>query len=166
MSSEQLDIDIDQLNVLIGQIREREINNTLYKFIHQYGLLEEEKVLLKNYINFFPKSEECSICQEKFGFLDKICELPCGHRFHQDCVNNWFKQKTTCPLCRYNIRDDSGDIFKTIIMTTMFRNIFFKIVPYVYYIKTKYNSIDNEDDEKPETWVEYIKNKLFKYLNY
>ena len=32
-----------------------------------------------------------------------ICELPCGHRFHEDCIygpKQWILRKSICPLCR------------------------------------------------------------------
>lgn len=31
---------------------------------------------------------------------DKMVKLPCAHKFHEDCVIDWFNASTTCPLCR------------------------------------------------------------------
>ena len=28
--------------------------------------------------------------------------LQCGHSFCEDCINNWRKKQTSCPMCRYN----------------------------------------------------------------
>ena len=27
----------------------------------------------------------------------------CGHRFHQGCIDNWFIQNHTCPICRDSV---------------------------------------------------------------
>jgi hypothetical protein len=39
--------------------------------------------------------------------------LPCLHRFHNECVGEWFKRKNTCPNCKDNVsehfrREDHG----------------------------------------------------------
>ena len=31
---------------------------------------------------------------------DKTIILPCKHRFHERCIEKWFKYSVTCPLCR------------------------------------------------------------------
>tara|TARA_B100000945_G_scaffold312264_1_gene306594 strand:- start:459 stop:764 length:306 start_codon:yes stop_codon:yes gene_type:complete len=31
---------------------------------------------------------------------DKTIMLPCKHRFHEKCIEKWFKYSATCPLCR------------------------------------------------------------------
>ena len=30
---------------------------------------------------------------------DKIKILDCGHIYHYNCINDWFKRKKECPLC-------------------------------------------------------------------
>ena len=48
----------------------------------------------------------CSICLELLcQDKDKtIATTLCGHKFHKECLNKWYKQKYTyyqsCPLCR------------------------------------------------------------------
>ena len=42
--------------------------------------------------------EECSICLDK-NELEWI-SLPCEHKFHQDCLKNWFNVNSSCPICR------------------------------------------------------------------
>ncbi len=52
----------------------------------------------------------CSICceeiaEQQYGYtLDE-----CGHTFHTSCIVKWFRQSSTCPLCR-----DVGTIQKQI----------------------------------------------------
>ena len=57
---------------------------------------------------FTGDDEVCAICQE--GAPDAADEgdsgggtavaLPCGHRYHRDCVATWLRGKPTCPACR------------------------------------------------------------------
>jgi len=43
--------------------------------------------------------DPCCICLEE-GFGKEWCELPCKHKFHYNCVGEWIKSHTNCPLCR------------------------------------------------------------------
>lgn len=45
--------------------------------------------------------KQCSICLEE----DSECfeKIACGHEFHLKCINAWFKNINTCPLCRTTI---------------------------------------------------------------
>ena len=47
---------------------------------------------------------DCSICLEKVTPGQKIRILPCSdtvnHKFHQQCIDHWFKNNNTCPMCR------------------------------------------------------------------
>ena len=49
--------------------------------------------------------EKCSICYENLRSFQIVRELSCGHKFHQKCVDKWFENKDTCPLCRYCLLD-------------------------------------------------------------
>lgn len=44
-------------------------------------------------------TQECQICFELFesGILFKT--LPCLHKYHVECVDNWLARKPTCPIC-------------------------------------------------------------------
>ncbi|KAF8047855.1 hypothetical protein N665_2799s0003 [Sinapis alba] len=45
--------------------------------------------------------EECSVCLSEFEEEDQCRLLPkCGHAFHVDCIDTWFRSTSTCPLCR------------------------------------------------------------------
>ena len=44
---------------------------------------------------------QCSVCLEEMKKGEEVCELKrCGHVFHNECVNEWFKTKNSCPVCR------------------------------------------------------------------
>jgi len=40
---------------------------------------------------------ECSIC---YGSGISLLRISCGHVFHMDCLNRWFLEHDSCPLCR------------------------------------------------------------------
>ena len=47
--------------------------------------------------------ELCSICMECLNNSNPIEILSeCKHRFHQICIEQWFKEKLCCPCCRHN----------------------------------------------------------------
>lgn len=48
----------------------------------------------------------CSSCLDSFEPNDDVMCLPCDpkHIFHPDCIVPWFKRKTTCPLCKSDMR--------------------------------------------------------------
>lgn len=50
-------------------------------------------------------NELCGICQEDYKINDTIRILPCMHNFHAECVDRWFQQNVTCPICRADLRD-------------------------------------------------------------
>ncbi|XP_057803407.1 RING-H2 finger protein ATL40-like [Salvia miltiorrhiza] len=44
---------------------------------------------------------ECAICLSLFQECDKVKVLPlCRHGFHSDCVDEWLRTRSSCPLCR------------------------------------------------------------------
>lgn len=47
----------------------------------------------------------CTICRFECETGDSLRTLPCGHQFHEDCVDQWFKFKTFCPMCMKDVRD-------------------------------------------------------------
>jgi hypothetical protein len=50
---------------------------------------------------------KCATCLEQFVANECIKVLPCDsrHVFHCDCINPWFERRTTCPLCKKDMRD-------------------------------------------------------------
>ena len=41
--------------------------------------------------------ENCTICLEE---PEDCSQLKCGHIYHKEFINEWFKKKKTCPNCR------------------------------------------------------------------
>lgn len=54
----------------------------------------------------YNKDESCSICLSSM-LKQTVLHIPCGHIFHNNCINAVFKSvcltKYNCPLCRYDI---------------------------------------------------------------
>ena len=54
----------------------------------------------------YNNDESCSICLSSM-LNQTVLHIPCGHIFHNNCINTVFKSdcltKYKCPLCRYDI---------------------------------------------------------------
>lgn len=51
-------------------------------------------------------NEDCSICYSDYTEMKSQIVMPiCNHKFHSVCQTEWFKRKTTCPLCNRNLRE-------------------------------------------------------------
>ena len=46
---------------------------------------------------------QCVICIEDFAEGQFLRHLPCGHYFHQPCLDLWLKNHTNCPICRRDL---------------------------------------------------------------
>lgn len=68
------------------------------------NLLQNTEIVLYN--SSMNINNTCSICRtdyEENSILRKINH--CNHYFHQSCIDNWFKNNSTCPVCRHSLRD-------------------------------------------------------------
>ncbi|KAJ0253388.1 RING-type domain-containing protein [Hirschfeldia incana] len=45
----------------------------------------------------------CPICLEEWSEGDVAAVMPCEHKFHSKCVEEWLGMHATCPLCRYEM---------------------------------------------------------------
>ena len=68
------------------------------------------------YVQVTMSSERCSICLEDMTTSDEdtTCTLvPCNHRFHSNCIQNWLVCQETCPVCRVDTSQcQHGDLSK------------------------------------------------------
>jgi len=49
-------------------------------------------------------SNNCAICQDALAPAHTRL-THCGHRFHTECISEWFTQSVHCPNCRHDIRE-------------------------------------------------------------
>ncbi|KAJ7973385.1 E3 ubiquitin-protein ligase ATL6-like [Quillaja saponaria] len=53
---------------------------------------------------------ECAVCLCEFEDDEKLRLIPkCDHVFHPECIDEWLKSHTTCPVCRANLAPESGE---------------------------------------------------------
>uniref|UniRef100_A0A0D9V066 RING-type domain-containing protein n=1 Tax=Leersia perrieri TaxID=77586 RepID=A0A0D9V066_9ORYZ len=53
---------------------------------------------------------DCAVCLAEFEAGEKARALPrCGHRFHVECIDAWFRENSTCPLCRADVEAQAPD---------------------------------------------------------
>ena len=44
--------------------------------------------------------DTCAICIETYSPEENVSTLqPCGHMYHEECIDNWMKKSVSCPLC-------------------------------------------------------------------
>jgi hypothetical protein len=64
---------------------------SLPRLVYQPGLSEDER------------ETSCAVCLSDFTRGDELRELPCGHKFHMECVDCWLARSKVCPLCMHDI---------------------------------------------------------------
>lgn len=47
--------------------------------------------------------DDCTICLEACKPGDMLRKLPCGHTYHQACIDRWLTTKAACPVCQKQI---------------------------------------------------------------
>ncbi len=87
---------------------------TLYVITDPKNLKKSKNALLKrlnieNYYKCKTENVHCTICFEDIKSSQFIRKLPCKHKFHKRCIDNWLyismneSEEIQCPLCRKKI---------------------------------------------------------------
>ena len=48
----------------------------------------------------FEDNSNCIICMELFNENELVKQLPCGHIFHGECIDQWLGEQKNCPFCK------------------------------------------------------------------
>jgi hypothetical protein len=69
--------------------------------------LEDTEIEKLKVYNLEEKVEDnCSICMCDLDIGEQVCNLPCNHIFHKECIYPWMqKYNYKCPVCRNEIGD-------------------------------------------------------------
>jgi len=51
----------------------------------------------------------CSLCIKGFKQKEELRRLPCGHRFHVKCGDEWLKQLAACPNCKVRVERNQNE---------------------------------------------------------
>ena len=62
-----------------------------------------------------PTDDACSVCLDSFTGGGGVKRTPCGHLFHEKCLENWFKVATSCPVCRVDVVEGAGTGAESIV---------------------------------------------------
>merc|ERR1740139_474314 len=62
-----------------------------------------------------PRDLVCSICVSGISSMGggsectehQLLKTVCGHTFHETCLVQWLQRRTTCPVCRHDLRGGS-----------------------------------------------------------
>jgi hypothetical protein len=87
------------INSLFEENRERELQRRENEYINfssqRYDTLNSEIV---------KEQTECSICLTNFEKENMVSSTSCNHIFHHDCIKEWTHYKTSCPVCREELK--------------------------------------------------------------
>lgn len=54
------------------------------------------------------KVDDCAICCDAVTDQQMVKVLPCGHYFHNDCINQWLIIEKRCPMCMVSLVNPDG----------------------------------------------------------
>lgn len=60
---------------------------------------------LKKNENGNSEKEKCMVCMEDFAENERLRLLPCFHKYHIGCIDEWLKEKSFCPICKQTLDD-------------------------------------------------------------
>ena len=101
-------------NVLNDIMEDRMIEVAMRDSLYHYNT-QEKKPNIKLDINSQKScvehtSHACAICKDDFELDENITILECKHILHTNCIAEWVKYKSECPVCRGKIQTiDTSD---------------------------------------------------------
>ncbi|XP_028762029.1 E3 ubiquitin-protein ligase MPSR1 [Neltuma alba] len=84
--------------------------SSLETLFHEIGMKNGQPPASKESIDALPSVEikegeggECVICLEDWEVGGVAKEMPCKHKYHQNCIEKWLGIHGSCPVCRYQM---------------------------------------------------------------
>jgi E3 ubiquitin-protein ligase RNF38/44 len=72
--------------------------------------LQDQEFKDLNQVNYRPtenlseENKKCIICMTEYEPNEALKLLPCTHRFHAQCIEQWLKDHSKCPICKKDAR--------------------------------------------------------------
>ena len=108
-----MNVDISELTLIIEQNIIETLNSVIQEEEDELktpiSIISEQRLTLSKEI----KHGDCSICLELLNSSDHeycLSITKCNHTFHESCIVTWLSTKTTCPICRANLLDDTSNV--------------------------------------------------------
>jgi|TARA_B110000305_G_C19381292_1_gene609744 hypothetical protein len=102
-ASEMLEWRVSQLK---DELRRARVNSPADRSNRDDAPMPLEKAELVNAVvaaRGGDSGQTCSVCFDAFESGDGLRVLPCGHRFHIECIDKWLRsQSLTCPICKHD----------------------------------------------------------------
>ena len=98
------------------------------------------------------KDEICTICVSEYEVGDQITKTKCNHVFHTNCISEWVKYKTECPVCRKSIQtiDESIKDSKEYNTSSQLPLNYPRLAAYDDEDEDNMDEGDDEEDEEDE----------------
>lgn len=74
--------------------------HALNEHVQEY-IKNNMKIILSREIINKNTNQSCPICMDKFSRSSEIYVLPCNHNYCKECIEEWIKGNSRCPLCRF-----------------------------------------------------------------
>eukprot|EP01130_Rhizamoeba_saxonica_P010325 TRINITY_DN4226_c1_g1_i4.p1 TRINITY_DN4226_c1_g1~~TRINITY_DN4226_c1_g1_i4.p1 ORF type:complete len:377 (-),score=73.78 TRINITY_DN4226_c1_g1_i4:898-2028(-) len=101
LTANEMDIELDEMTMdEIEELQKRVGNAESISERAKFALIENLPIRKTEDEDH---SEMCLICQGEYELRETIKCLPCGHNYHDVCIDPWLRGHNTCPLCKYQI---------------------------------------------------------------
>ena len=70
------------------------------------------------------ESRMCAVCHDDIELTENAKVTSCGHSFHEDCLLEWNKRKSNCPVCRAGVYDNDPETRRLIHDNLLVKNLY------------------------------------------
>lgn len=96
-------VDLDALELLLADSLQNDVVAPAKPKMDEHEL--ERVAQRQRYCKKISTEQPCAICQHAFRTRQYVRQLPCGHMFCNQCIQQWVTQhNATCPVCRLALK--------------------------------------------------------------